>query len=353
MSRALTPSVARRAYENSTKIRSGRSRMAPAIACLRTSLTSRKSAIAPLPGIVVETKARSTWHLWRSAAVLILAVGFGWCLRSVRPPVPSPTTAAILPWSALFNPAASPHLITSDPGIDIIQGITKTDLSLSDYANHKYIPESNKLTPEKLRFCQMLLAVDNSAATPDSPITAKIAAIAQTFSKKLLVQPSRSFQLSSLSNSDNFIFLGSPRSNPWFSLFSSALNLQFIYDPKIGSEFIRNLRPQTSEQTSYVPSANGGETGYSFAIVAFVQNPGQNGDVLLLAGANGEATAAAGDFVTDLPRLSRALQSCSVSPSGPDRHFEMLLRTDTMAGVPRKTDIMVCHILPNPLSSTA
>ncbi len=310
-------------------------------------------SLPPVPGLLAllategKPKKRSSWQIWRSAAILILAVGFGWWLRSLSRPAPSSAAAHILPWSALFRSTASPHLITSDPNIDTVQGITKIDLSLSDYANHKYLPKENALTPEQIRFCKMLLAVDSSAATPDSPITAKIAAIAQTFSKKLMVQASRSFELSFLSNSDNFIFLGSPRSNPWFSLFAGALDFQFIYDPKMGSEFIRNVHPLRAEQATYVPSANGGGTGYSFAIIALVQNPDQNGEVLLLAGANGEATAAAGDFVTDLPKMSGALSSCGISSSGPVRHFEMLLRTDTMAGVPRRTEIMACHALSN------
>jgi hypothetical protein len=304
-------------------------------------------AISSLTAGAAETKARSSWQLWRSAAILILAVVFGWWLRSMSRPMPSSMAAPILPWSALFSSAASPHLITSDPNIDTVQGITGKDLSLSDYANHKYLPEPNTLTPEQIRFCKILLGIDSSAATPDPPITAKIAAIAQTFSKKLMVQPSRSFQLSFLSDHDNFIFLGSPRSNPWFSLFAGTLNFQFIYDPKMGSEFIRNLHPLRLEQAIYVPSANGGGTGYSFAIVALVQNPDQNGEVLLLAGADGEATAAAGDFVTDFPKMSRALLNCGVSSSGPVRRFEILLRTDTMAGVPRRTEVMACHILSN------
>jgi hypothetical protein len=274
-----------------------------------------------------------------------VAAIFGLWIQSLTRHVPSSTTPHELPWSALFNSSAMTHLVTSDPNIDSIQGITKTDLSLSDYANHRYIPEHNKLTPEQIRFCKILLSAESSAAAPDPPTTAKIAEIAQTFSKNLAVQASRNFQLSFLINNDNFIFLGNPRSNPWFSLFANKLNFQFVYDQKIGSEFIRNLHSHPPEQETYVPSANGGGTGYSFAIIAFIQNPDQSGQVLLLAGANGEGTAAAGDFVTDPPRISRALQNCGISPSGPTQHFEMLLRTKTMAGVSRETDVMACHIL--------
>lgn len=289
---------------------------------------------------------RKTWPSWYKAGLLVLAILLGWGAHSLTLHLLSPAKSSTLPWSALFNSTASTHLVTSDPNIDSIQGVTRADLSLSDYANHRYIPRPETLTPEQIRFCDILLSAESSAAAPDLPTTATIAEIAQTFSKKLIVQGSRSFHLSFLSNNDNFVFLGSPRSNPWFSLFADKLHFQFVFDPQIGSEFIRNLHALPPEQETYIPSAKGGGTGYSFAIIAFIQNPDHNGQILLLAGANGEGTAAAGEFVTDPPRISRALQNCGIAPSGPTRHFEMLLKTETMTGVSRETYVMACHLLP-------
>lgn len=285
------------------------------------------------------------WHFWQNVGIFIGAAIFGWSLHWPGFHARPASTSSALPWSAMFNSSAQTHLVTSDPDIDVIQGVTQADLSLSDYANRRYIPQPDKLTPEQARLCKILLASESAAAAPDLPITAKIAKLAQTFSKNLTVQGSRSFQLSFLSGGDNFIFLGSPRSDPWFSLFADKLRFQFVYDRQMGSEFIRNLHSHPPEQETYVPSAKGGGTGYSFAIIAFIQNPDQNGQILLLAGANGEGTAAAGDFVTDMPRISHALQNCGITPSGPIRHFEMLLRTETMAGVSRETDVIACHII--------
>jgi len=300
--------------------------------------------VAPDSRPVVVTPKKS-WLFWQGTGILIVAVLFGWWTHS-HIHTPSSSTSSTLPWSALFNASAVTHVITSDPNIDAVQGVTDTDMSLSDYANHRYISNPGKLTPEQIRISKLLLTEESSAAAPDPPTIAKIAEIAQTFSKKLEVQASRNFQLSFLKNNDNFIFLGSPRSNPWFSLFADKVNFRFVYDHQVGSEFIRNLHSHPPEQEAYIPSANGGGTGYSFAIIAFIQNPDQNGQILLLAGANGEGTAAAGDFVTDLPQISRALQNCGIAPSSSAQHFEMLLRTQTMAGVSRETNVVACHILP-------
>ncbi len=300
--------------------------------------------VAPetLSVVVAPAKKRS---LWLTAVLLIMAAVLGWWIHSLTH-APTPSAFSVLPWSALFNASSATHVVTSDPNIDAVQGVTRTDITLSDYANHRYVPDPDKLTPEEVRISKLLLSGESSAAAPDAPMTAKIAEIAQTFSRKLEVQASRNFQLSFLKNNDNFIFLGSPRSNPWFSLFQDKLNFRFVFDRQVGSEFIRNLHARPHEQEIYAPSANGGGTGYSFAIIAFIQNPDQNGQILLLAGTNGEATTAAGDFVTDLPRISHAVQKCGIVPSGPPRHFEMLLRTQTMAGVSRETDVVTCHILP-------
>jgi hypothetical protein len=70
-------------------------------------------------------------------------------------------------------------------------------------------------------------------------------------------------------------------------------------------EIIRNAHPRPGEPSSYVPSGRGWGTGQSFATISFVQNPGRDGQVLILAGANGEDTEAAGELVTSVPRSVR------------------------------------------------
>lgn len=256
----------------------------------------------------------------------------------------------LLPWSAFFSSAHPTHLITSDPNIVSVQEITGSEISISDYANRKYIPEPNNLTPEELRLCHLILWGDNSAAAIDPPIAVRIAALAQSASKKIDARAARSIQLSDLKTDDNFIFLGSPRSDPWSSLFSDQLDFRFEFDKATGQEILRNVHPRANEQLTYVPTAAGWATGRSYAVVAFVQNPDQNGPVLLLAGADGEGTEAAGRIVTDLPRLSTALNQCGIQSGRSPKHFEMLLQLSTMAGSPNEVDVVACHALPGPAS---
>jgi hypothetical protein len=249
------------------------------------------------------------------------------------------------PWATFVR---SPHviqIITSDPNIAEIQRFTGGQLSVSDYANHNYFAGPNHLTSEEDAFCRIILRGDK-ATTVDTQITAAIAQLAQSGGKRVVVHGARNVRLSDLRTDDNFILLGSPRSNPWSALFDDQLDFQFVFEPSLKQEYIQNLHPRAGEQARYVPTAPGWATGQSYAILAVVRNPNQNGNVVLVAGADGEGTEATGELLSDPARLSAAIQSCGIRPDGPLRHFDMLLRLNTMAGSPDNVDVIACHILP-------
>jgi hypothetical protein len=294
----------------------------------------------PLPG-----PRRRQWLLI-GLVVVALNVTF-WGLSRDRSSRTVTAADPILPWSAFFSSAHLTHLITSDPNIVVVQEITGSHITVSDYANHEYIPKSDHLTPEQIRLCHTILWGDDSAAAIDPPITARIAGLAAASAKKIDVSAARGIQLSDLKSDDNFIFLGSPRSDPWSALFNDELDFRFLFDNATKQEIIQNVHPHKGELPAYIPTAMGWGTGQSFAIVAFVQNLDQNGQVLLLAGANGEGTEAAGRLVTDPSRLATALQKCGIRSGNPLRHFEILLRLSTMAGSPTTVDVVACHALPS------
>ena len=258
---------------------------------------------------------------------------------SIRAAAPSE-----LPWAVFFTSPNPTHLIASDTDLVAIQNITHRAVSVSDYANHNYIPESNGLPSQVMEICTNVLRGDKVSAA-EMHVVAEITALAQSNSREIDVQPARSLEIFNLKTNDNFIFLGSPRSDPWFSLFDNQLDFRFVSD-KAGFESVRNVRPRGDEQLSYIPTSKHGRTGYSYAIVALVQNPNQNGQVLLLSGTNAGGTTAAGKLVTNLPRLSMTLRNCGISPSTSLKHFELLLRVNMMASSAGEYDLVVCHILP-------
>jgi hypothetical protein len=253
-----------------------------------------------------------------------------------------PEHIAVLPWSAIFGSPRATQIITSDPNIAEIQGFTGGQISLSDYANRRYVPNPSRLTPEQLRFCQFILRGDK-ASVVDTPIVMAIGELAQVTSSKIAVRGARDVQFSDMQTDTNLILLGSPRSNPWSNLYNDLLDLRFEYDAKTGKEMIRNFRPRPGEFPTYAEMAPGWATGQSYAIVAFLKNLDQSGQVLWLAGEDAEGTEAAGKLVNDLPQLDTILKKCGIRPSGPE-HFEILLRLDALAGSPSHVDVVNCRV---------
>jgi hypothetical protein len=288
------------------------------------------------------------WKPWLVAAVAILgAVGLffgGRLLGRYDALTPNPLLTRS-PWRVFVSSSHPTHIVFSDPAMVELEELTGHQISASDYANRQYLPDPKTLSPEVSRACNVILR-DGISAAVDPPIAVEIAALGQSLAKKLQVDSARNLRMPDLQTDDNFVFLGSPRSDPWTALFSDQLDFRFVFNKDAGQEIIHNYRPRGHEMSDYLPTALGGGTGESYAIVALVQNLDQNGQILLLAGADAEGTEAAGRFVTDLPRFSRALDECGGARPGASSHFEFLLRLNTMAGSPHNTDVVACHLLP-------
>jgi len=315
----------------------------------------RDTAIsAVLTSDVTSKRNRTKLQVLAFGLILVILNVAAWALTWSRSRSSDAESVSVSPqpWSVFFNSPRTTEIITSDPNIAEIQGLTGAQITVSDYANHKYVPEPNTLTSQIRQFCQNILRGDKAAAV-DTPIVAGIAALAATHQRKVGVHAARDIQFSDLKSDDNFVFLGSPRSDPWSSLFAEQLDFQFMWDKKTGQEIIRNVHPKANELSLYIPTAAGWATGQSFAILGLVRNPDQDGQVLLIAGANGEGTAAAGKLATDLPRLASTLEKCGIQTSTQFQHFEVLLRLNTMAGSPSHVDVETCHVLPaSPAAST-
>lgn len=308
------------------------------------------SATASPPVLPAQTKHLSARinYAWLFVGVFFTALNLAlWAVIWVhisRSKVATAPSTSVQPWSVFFNSQHAVQLIASDPNEAEIEWLTGQQVSVSDYANRSYIPQPNHLTPEMIRISQIVLRGDKASAI-DAPIIANVAALAQANSAKIEVHVARSIALSNLNTDDNLIFLGSPRSNPWSSLFSDQLDFRYGFNPTPHEEFILNVHPQQNELQQYVGTAAGWNTGQSYATIAFLRNPDHHGQVLLISGISAEGTEAAGALATDLPRLATTLQKCGISPSGPLKHFELLLRINTMAGSPTRSDVIACHIL--------
>jgi hypothetical protein len=244
-----------------------------------------------------------------------------------------------LPWQMFIGSAHPLQIVTSDRGIVEVESLVHKTVSLSQYADHIYIPDADHLAAEIKRQSNEIL-VSNRAAAVDIPIVVGITETAQTNSQKVAVQMAREIRIQDLNTEGNFVFLGSPRSNPWVSLFEDQMDFRFNYDED-GSEFIEDVHPRPEE--SDLPKRMKAEGRRTYSIIAFLPNPVGHGSVLIVSGLDIEGTQASGRLVTDLPRLGAILRDCGVGENGASPYFELLLHPQIIVGASTNTDLAACH----------
>ncbi len=299
---------------------------------LRTEIVPRKSARTLL------------WCIVASACVSVLV----WLWATHRLTTAGPSAERLLPWSALFQSNRHTHLVFCDPEIVTIQKVSGFNLSVSDYANQNYWPTPLPPKPELQWIRQSGAFRGATVAAVDAAVLLRISSLGvPVAARDMEVHTARSLHLADFKTEDNFVILGSPRSNPWVGLFQNQLDFSFEFDEARKQEFIRNKRPRKEESSTYVPTAGGWDTGQAYSIVALVGNPNQTGQVLLIAGSNAEATEAAGKLATNVTLLAQTLKNHGIDPTGPTRHFEILLQVSTLAGSFNTFDVIAFHVLPD------
>ncbi len=248
-------------------------------------------------------------------------------------------------WAMLFDSQLGTKLITSDPNIVELQTLTGQTVTLSDYANRRYVPDPSKVTPQLMKFSTEILRGDKAAAV-DTGVAVHVAEwMDRAKAGRLTIQSARALVFADLLQDGNLILLGSPRSNPWSLYYSEHLDFRFFFDPASRQEIVVNLRPRKGEFAQYLPTALGFATGQSFAVASYLRNPDHLGHVLLIAGANAEGTKAVADLMTDSAALSAAMRRCGLPQKAPIPNFQLLLQLNIMAGSPAHSETIACHVL--------
>jgi hypothetical protein len=277
---------------------------------------------------------------WASRIILTLSMLFALLIGFFLYPV-FIHRAVPFPWQPFISVSNPLQIITSDPNIAEIRGLTNHPISVSDYANRRFGCET--LSNDLRYVCETLLQGDKAAAV-DAQAVAKIAALVERYKGKFNVHVARSIRMSDLRTDDSYIFLGSSRSNPWVDLFGDQMDFRIVYDPVTAQDVVVNRNPRQGELPAYKPTAKGFGTGQSYAVIEFLRNPDQQGKVLSLAGASAEGTLAAVNLVVndDFPASLRSACDIKTLPA----YFEELVRVDTMAGASTETQVIACHVHP-------
>ena len=143
---------------------------------------------------------------------------------------------------------------------------------------------------------------------------------------------------------ENYIFIGSPASNPWVALFQDRLNFHES-ETVVGksAKVFVNKNPLPGEQPQYEGLRWTGSQGEDYATISVLPNATHDGSVLALQGLQQEGTEAAGRFLADEENRRQLMHALGISPSDAGTQniwFEALIRSRTVSGAPNSTTLV-------------
>jgi hypothetical protein len=249
--------------------------------------------------------------------------------------------AVSLLWSAFVKPSQQTDIVLPDASISIREELTGQPTSLSDYINRQYMNETESLPFSKDRRDDLNdIYGHNLVAFGDFRAAQQILALSPVGSS-LRLTLSRFFQAESVKH-DNLILIGGKKANPWVYLFDDQMTFSLDYDDAQGAGYIANRHPRPGEAASYAPSLYpSGLVGYS--VVAYLPNPSHNGNVIILAGTDSDATSAAAEFLTSEEQLKEFQNALHVQKFP---YFEVLLKTSRLSGTSFSSEILAYRTYP-------
>src|ERR1017187_342482 len=282
-----------------------------------------------IAGIVIVALAACCFVLWNQKIAL---------QRSLNTWQGTPVVGSF--WSGILGARQNTDIILADTSFALIEDITKRSIPLNEYLNRNYIGkiQSPNLSQDR-RVDLGMIAQRNNGSLGDFRAAQHILALDPP-GKSFHMYSSRDFT-PALVKQDNVILIGARKSNPWVDLFEGSLNFTAEYDSNRSIDYIRNKTPAAGEQEIYAPPPSPSTGGY--CVVAYLPNPQQPGNVLILAGTDSAATEGAGDFLTSEDQLSRFQKMLHVTTLP---YFEVVLKTSNLNGTPIDSRVVAYRTYP-------
>jgi hypothetical protein len=311
---------------------------------------AQKAALAPA---AVESKAISVlpWRyraklpwilcgiLTMMCAVLAYRVVAHRTTAEVRPPA-----ALSWPFSQIFDAQHQTIIVVADINYGMSRILVSQSGSLDQYLRREFLqsPEVGKIGTVDSSLSEY---ISNSTLTSFADVADVVSLyrMAGPLQPQVVVRYPRDLRMRDLDH-NNYVFIGSPGSNPWVTLLQDKLNFRESESvvgksPKV---FV-NKNPLPGEQQEYVGLRWTGRVGEDYATIALLPNATHDGSVLALQGLQQEGTEAAGRFLADEENRRQLMNALGISGSdGPSQNiwFEALIRSRTVSGAPNSTTLV-------------
>lgn len=253
-------------------------------------------------------------------------------------------TSSPWPFAQVFDSRHQTVIVVADGNYGMFRILTGERGSLEQYLQRDF-PQSSatlKLGKAGSRFADY---ISNSTLTSFADVAnaVSLVKIAGPAQKQVSVRSARDLKIRDLDH-ENYVFIGSPASNPWVSLFQDKLNFRES-EAAVGNStkaFV-NTNPLPGEQARYEGLRWTGTEGDDYAAIALLPNLTRDGSVLILQGLQQEGTEAAGRFLIEADnrhQLQRALGIPISDNFAGNVWFEALIRSRTVSGAPNSTSLV-------------
>jgi hypothetical protein len=283
------------------------------------------------------------WSLCGVLAVFCVAL-FLYFQMGAAPGTLAPASGPPWPFPQIFDARHQTVIVVADGNYGMFRILTGQRGSLEQYLQRDFTQRSAVLKFGKAgsRFADY---ISNSTLTSFADVAnaVSLVKIAGPLQKQVSVRSARDLRIRDLDH-ENYVFVGSPASNPWVSLFQDKLNFRES-EAAVGNSakaFV-NANPLPGEQARYEGLRWTGTEGDDYATIALLPNITHDGSVLILQGLQQEGTEAAGRFLVEVDNRHQLQRSLGIPVSDSITEnvwFEALIRSRTVSGAPNSTTLV-------------